>query len=417
MPPRRPDLSLLWAVVTFMLAMRIPLSFVILLLVPVVVLVVRGLRGGRWPVTGLWWAFLWSALGGALIGAARHLSWTPAVSNAVVEVVGLILLTVAVTATGQPRANLRMLLDGLMWGLGVAWVISIGELVTGTKLLPILYPDSDNALVVADKRLAVSSVYPNYNDYSVLMAMLAIGLTAQILFGRRVHPLWRIGRVGVILSIVALVTAMGSRGSLAALALGVLILFLVAVREQRPAVLTPRLVVTTLAVTACVAGVVLESPYVRDHSTQVRSRILDGVIQMIRSDPLSGIFGWGSMSGYGTDAEQTFGPDVLMDPHNLIIEIVIWFGLAALVAMAGVWCWSIGTVMTGDLSRMSWHEATALAATVALPLIGIISSSTLRYHIFLLFPLMACAWRGLRAGSPAEPLSVDDARRQPQTQP
>lgn len=421
MPPRRPNLSPLWAVVTFMLALRVPLSFVVMLAVPVVVLVIRGLRHGPWAAGGLWWAFVWAALGGGLIGAARHLSWTPGISNAVVEVVGLALISLAVLGTGQPRASLRMLLNGLMWGLGVSWLISMGELVTGIKLLPILYADSDNALVITNKRFAVSSVYPNYNDYSVLMAVLAIGLCAQILFSRRRrHPLVRIGRLGIVLIILVLITVMGSRGSLAALGLGVVVLLLVAIRQHHPRVLTPRLVFTTLTILVCLAAAVLQSPYVRDHSTEVRGRILDGVVQMIRSDPLSGVFGWGSLSGYVTGAAQTFGDSVLMDPHNLIIEIVIWFGLAALIALAALWCAVIKEVLAENLSQVGWHEATTLAITVALPVIGIISSSTLRYHLFLLFPLMASAWHGLRTAErrrQAATLSGAGAQPQPRPQP
>lgn len=418
MPSRRPNLSPLWAVVTFMLALRVPLSFVVMLVVPVVVLVIRGLRRSPWPAGGLWWAFVWAALGGGLIGAARHLSWTPGISNAVVEAVGLALISLAVLGTGQPRASLRMLLNGLMWGLGMAWLVSMGELITGIKLLPILYADSDNALVIADKRFAVSSVYPNYNDYSVLMAVLAIGLCAQILFSRRRrHPLIRIGRLGIVLTILVLITVMGSRGSLAALGLGIVVLLLAAIRQHHPRVLTPRLVFTTLTILVCAAAAVLQSPYVRDHSTEVRGRILDGVVQMIRTDPLSGVFGWGSLSGYETGAAQTFGDSVLMDPHNLMIEVVIWFGLAALIALAALWVTVIKEVIAEDLSQVGWQEATALAVTVALPVIGLISSSTLRYHLFLLFPLMASAWRGLRTAERHQTAALTGADAQPQPQP
>ena len=68
----------------------------------------------------------------------------------------------------------------------------MGEIVTGVKLLPLLYPRANTLGAVSKNRWVVTATYPNYNDYGVV-ARAAYEVTpalvpfAELAFDDRIH--------------------------------------------------------------------------------------------------------------------------------------------------------------------------------------------------------------------------------------
>ncbi|MBD4654948.1 O-antigen ligase domain-containing protein, partial [Xanthomonas citri pv. citri] len=88
--------------------------------------------------------------------------------NSAFIMLAVIGVTLVVFRSAEPGRTARQVLSGLYWGAILVWLIGMGEIVTGVKLLPLLYPRANTLGAVSKNRWVVTATYPNYNDYGVV---------------------------------------------------------------------------------------------------------------------------------------------------------------------------------------------------------------------------------------------------------
>lgn len=399
------DVTSLLTVAAAMSAAKMPLGFLALLGLPLVVVLVQGIRPrAPWPRPLAW--ILGLGLASSLVAA---LVWIPAqlagTNNSFIVMVCLTGVSAAVFAAGRPDRAVHRILDGLFAGLVFTWAMAIFEVVTGLKFMPMLYPQANTAAAVAGNRFVVSGLYPNYNDFSVAMTLLCTCLLAKIFFQPRVGPLRTVGRLAVLLSATFLITYMGSRGCLLALVLALGCIVLLSVRTLHPQVFTTRGLVLCVGLAVTAFGALATSPYVRDNSTAQRGMIIANAVDMMVERPAHLLLGYGALSEYSSQAAARFGGR-LMDPHNVLLEIVLWYGLPVLVAYLVAWWVVVRRGLLTARPNPGWRFVAPMVISGLYPLLGVVTSSTLRYHQLWLWLIVALAHlQQSRRARPTEGLS------------
>ncbi|AXE39991.1 hypothetical protein JS278_02856 [Acidipropionibacterium virtanenii] len=374
--------------VAALLVMRLPLSFVLFLVVPWAMIVGGCLRrrGPRsWPFNMLL-ACCFAASFASIV--LLHPSSVLSTGNNAAIMTAAIGYTLVMFRSEHPGLAARNAIQGLYIGAACVWLMGIGEMVTGIKLLPILYPGANTIGYVASSRFMVSATYPNINDFCVVMTMLFIAVLAKMWFAP-VRGARRWGRWLLLLTSTAMVIIMGSRGALMACIAGLGLLAILNIRRQYRAALGWRAVIYGGG--AALAGLLAlsQTHYIQDNSTLIRARILRSAMAMLADSPGNSLLGYGSLADYQSYAKAAFGP-VLMDPHNLLLEMWLRYGVVALVLFIVVWLW---VLLRGFLPRrpmVDWQTAFGLTIVVLLPVIGIVPSSMLRYHVTWLYLAAAC---------------------------
>ncbi|SJN20382.1 O-antigen ligase family protein [Luteococcus japonicus] len=385
------DLSMLLAVSAFMITARVPMGFVLLALGPMVLIVIRGLRRHTGLELAPLRALVGSMLACGLLGGLVHGQLASTGSSLAVAIT-VALVAAGALFTGTPRRGAERLLDGSMAGLLFHWAVSMGEAITGFKLLPIMYPGANTIQHVTTHRFFVTSLYPNYNDYSVSMTLLVCLVLAQMLFRTRVHPLLKLGRLVVLLTAIFEVAYMGSRGCLAAMVVVALVLLVQSIRAVRPGAIGVRIVTLALLMAVAVVIGVVSSPWLADNSAAQRGVIAGRIRDLLVANPLAALVGHGSYAGYQAAADAAY-PNALMDPHNLLLEIIVVFGIPTLLAYLACWWTVVRHDVLGRDGLRDWRSV-ALGTIVAVyPLIGVVTSSTLRYYLAWLFLVVALGRR------------------------
>lgn len=377
---RRSAAVLLWVVAVFLI-LRLPLSVVLAGLLPLAVLVWDGIRRPHRQSVPMW-LFLAAALVMSTYAWLTNAD-VPLVNNATIMAV-MIVLVLAVTCTSATRPALRHLMNGILFGLWVCLLSAIFEVVSGIKLLPLIYPDANTAAAVANNRFIVASFFPNYNDFSVAMAIFGVILTAQLLLGTRVPPLHKLARVGALLALTFFIVVIGSRGALLGLAGGMLLVAVTAARLTRRRLLSvPNMLVLLLL---AVAGgmFLMATPFVQDSSTALRGHIIGNTIDMLLADPARLWAGWSNMVLFREDAALLYD-GMLMDPHNLLLELVTMYGLPAMITYLLVWFQITYRGLWQLRITAGWREVSAVVISVLMPVIGIVPSASLRYYWLFLF--------------------------------
>lgn len=377
---RRSAAVLLWVVAVFLI-LRLPLSVVLAGLLPLAVLVWDGIRRPHRQSVPMW-LFLAAALVMSTYAWLTNAD-VPLVNNATIMAV-MIVLVLAVTCTSATRPALRHLMNGILFGLWVCLLSAIFEVVSGIKLLPLIYPDANTAAAVANNRFIVASFFPNYNDFSVAMAIFGVILTAQLLLGTRVPPLHKLARVGALLALTFFIVVIGSRGALLGLAGGMLLVAVTAARLTRRRLLSvPNMLVLLLL---AVAGgmFLMATPFVQDSSTALRGHIIGNTIEMLLADPARLWAGWSNMVLFREDAALLYD-GMLMDPHNLLLELVTMYGLPAMITYLLVWFQITYRGLWQLRITAGWREVSAVVISVLMPVIGIVPSASLRYYWLFLF--------------------------------
>lgn len=367
-------------VVAAMLVLRLPLSFLLFVVAPWFLILTGAIaRGGRvrsLPFTAL---LGWCLAAAAVSIVVMHPDAVSGTGNNVAIMIAVIGCTLVVHRSQAPGVTARRTLAGLYWGALGVWLIALGEMVTGIKLLPILYPDANTVSYVQSSRFIVSATYPNINDFSVVLTMLVIAVVAKMLF-HPVHGRRNAGRWFVLLTGLFMVVMSTSRGALVGCLAGVALLIVLNVRRLHPHALGVRAGLFGGGLIVFVGAVFFTSSYVQDHSTATRGQIFNNAMSMLAGSPADALLGYGSLTSYQNAAKVAFG-DVLMDPHNLLLEIVLNYGVIALVLFIVVWLW---VLLRGFLPRrpmVDWQTAFGLTIVVLLPVLGVVPSSTLRYHV------------------------------------
>lgn len=367
-------------VVAAMLVLRLPLSFLLFVVAPWFLILTGAIaKGGSVRCLPLKAMLGWCLVAATISIAVLHPGVAASTGNNVVIMIAVIGCTLVVHRGQAPGLTARRTLAGLYWGAGGVWLIAMGEMITGIKLLPILYPDANTVSYVQSSRFIVSATYPNINDFSVVLVMLVTAVVARMWFDRARG--WRnAGRWLVLLTSLFMVVMSGSRGALVGCLGAVVVLIVLNVRRLHPRALGVRAGLFGGGLIVLMAAAFFASSYVQDHSTATRGQILGNALSMLAGSPGDALVGYGSLVSYQDAARAAFG-DILMDPHNLLLGIVLNYGLIAMVLFAVVWLW---VLLRGLLPRhpmADWQTAFGLTVVVLLPVLGVVPSSTLRYHV------------------------------------
>ena len=368
--------------VAAVLVMRLPMGFLLFLIVPWVILAVQTRFASSLSVTPLVAVEVCCMVASGMAVALFHPGLLADTGNS--AVIGV---TLVVFRSAEPGRTARQVLSGLYWGAILVWLIGMGEIVTGVKLLPLLYPRANTLGAVSKNRWVVTATYPNYNDYGVVMAMLFTAVLARLWFNPRRGAI-RLGRLFVLATCLVMILIGGSRGALFGCICAVVLLFVLNVRRLHTAAMGVRAFVWGGAFVIVLGTGLWMSPYVQDHSTAERGTIMANALSMTLSSPAALLLGYGSLSEYQARASALYG-HVLMDPHNLLLEIVLRYGAIAMILFVICWLWIL---VRGFLPRRpvaDWRAAFGLTVVMLFPVLGVVPSSTLRYHVTWLYLVAA----------------------------
>lgn len=396
-------------VVAALLVLRLPLSFLLFLAAPWILVLTGAIsRGTMVRCLPLKVMLGWCLAAAGLSIVLLHPGAASSTGNNVLIMIAAIGYTLVVHRSQDPGATARGAVSGLYWGAMGIWVIAMGEMVTGIKLLPILYPDANTVSYVTSSRFIVSATYPNINDFSVVLTMLITAVMAKLLFDpvRRWRNdngvrRWRnAARWFVLVTGLFMVVMSTSRGALVSCLGAAALLGVLNIRRLHRRALGVRAGVFGGGLIVFLAVVFFTSSYVQDHSTAVRGRIFNYAMSMLVASPGDALLGYGSLASYQDAARAAFGA-FLMDPHNLLLEIVLNYGVIALVLFAVLWLW---VLIRGFLPRrpmVDWQTAFGMTIVVLLPVLGVVPSSTLRYHVTWIYLAAATllASQGVQARS------------------
>ena len=373
--------------VAAVLVMRLPMGFLLFLIVPWVILAVQTRFASSLRVTPLVAVEVCCMVASGMAVALFHPGLLADTGNSAFIMLAVIGVTLVVFRSAEPGRTARQVLHGLYWGAILVWLIGMGEIVTGVKLLPLLYPRANTLGAVSKNRWVVTATYPNYNDYGVVMAMLFTAVLARLWFNPRRGAI-RLGRLFVLATCLVMILIGGSRGALFGCICAVMLLFVLNVRRLHTAAMGVRAFVWGGALVIVLGTGLWMSPYVQDHSTAERGTIMANALSMTLSNPAALLLGYGSLSEYQARASALYG-HVLMDPHNLLLEIVLRYGAIAMILFVVCWLWIL---VRGFLPRRpvaDWQAAFGLTVVMLFPVLGVVPSSTLRYHVTWLYLVAA----------------------------
>lgn len=306
--------------------------------------------------------------------------------------VGQLMFVLGTASLDAPSRQVRRLAVGLTGGLVAVWLIGLAEIVTGFKLIRVLAPTTTSNQLAESSRWVTASVFTNYNDFCLALAILSVLALSHILFVPSAHPRVRIVTWFTYGSSLGLVAVMGSRGALAAGLAGSLAVAILAIRAVRPQLVTPGRLAIGLALATPPGLFIWSSPYVQDHSTGIREAIVSNSLDLWQSDAFSAVFGYGSSSSYSQISAQAY-PDTLMDPHNLMLEFALNFGLTGLCLVSLWWFVTVARVALDATATLGWDDVAFRALAVLLPIMGVVPSRFLSYaYIPVIGAACALTW-------------------------
>lgn len=334
----------------------------------------------------LWLATLGLATATASLGSLL-MQDRPEIVNFATITVAFVLVSCTVLLTERGPRLTRVILNTCYWCFGTTLFIGLGEIATGFRLSTIIYPDQ--ATTPANNIFEVSAFYPNYNDFSVILAMFATMVAFRIFFDNT-SVLRLVGRACLLTLTSGLIFLQGSRGALLALVLGVGIALWLNLRTNSPQ--RGMAVLTTVALLFAAAAALLlwTSPWVQDNSTMVRGKTLGRIIALTPDDSLQFWVGWGTEEAYEAAAKTAY-PGELMDPHNVAFEAFIWYGLPAATLFAVFWLQIAWRGIWRLDVPLKWRELSAVTVIALMPILGIVPSSTFRYYLIFVFGAAAAA--------------------------
>ncbi|MGV8847337.1 O-antigen ligase family protein [Tessaracoccus sp.] len=294
-----------------------------------------------------------------------------------------VVFSAAILATGLEDRLSSAVMRALYWSFGATLLIGLGEVVSGVRLTKYFYPNSSSLAI--DNRLLVAAYFPNYNDFAVVVTMFGLMALVRFLMTPGTVAV-QVARMAGFTASSVLIVGQGSRGALIALLLGSVIVVIQSIRLTRPFLITPLSVVLTALGTVLAGALLWVSPFIQDHSTAVRGSILGNTLQLAPDTSSQFWFGWGDNSIFREAAFQAF-PWQLMDPHNVLLEAFVWYGLPTLIALIALWSYVTWRGVWRLEIRSGWEPMAAVLLFGMMPILGMVPSSSLRYYyIFLLAP-------------------------------
>lgn len=387
----RIDPGVLLAVGAFLWGIRAPLGFLAMGLLATGTVILQG-RHLRHPLLV---AFGVAAVVSSTLAWA-HSPSSPASSYLALAACSLpILLSVEAHSTRQ--RNTQYLVTGLALSLWAHFLISLAELISGFRILPFRTPGASTSLLILNNPWLVSSLFANYNDYALAMALFAAYCSSRILMNRgsRMNRLLHVG-AGIIA--VGLILITGSRGALIALAASLALQLLFVLRLNRPHLWSVRSICWATLVLVIPVVAVWRSPWIQNNSTHSRGLILSRATDMLLSSPTHLLLGYGSPTNYANEAAQRW-PGALMDPHNLFLEISLAHGIITLALFLALYFRATWYAVFLGRIRPTSIALFATSSLIALPLYGVIPSTILSYG----YPLIILATGVVSLSDPPHP--------------
>lgn len=293
-------------------------------------------------------------------------------------------LGVVVFCAGDLRRNVSALAWGLIGGFTASLLIALAELATGFRIIArTLGPGPLLERIQADPWLT-AALFANFNDLTIALALLAVICVSWLLFHG--GSLWWQKGLALLATAAsaALIVVMGSRGALLGLLVGCGLAVLLAVRATRSTLLTPARLGLGAGVLALPLVLLWRSPYLQDSSTLLRERIANDLGSLLADAPWRALTGFGSEDGYHAVAAQVIGTDVLMDPHNVILDLVVRYGVVGAVVVLGATAVFGLSTLAGPRPTRDWRTAVFAIMLLLTPVLGVVPSSYLDYPYLVL---------------------------------
>ncbi|MBP6994786.1 MAG: hypothetical protein KBB39_01425 [Phycicoccus sp.] len=371
----------------------------------------RGRRPGSVPraLVALW------ALLAAGSGLGYLFSGGSLAGSYLLDLLPPVLLGSAIFCSGRLRTNLTGLLGGMAAGLAVSLLIAVVEISTGFKLSVFTLPDGDLRTRIAHDPILTTALFANFNDLSLGLAILVIIATALLLFSRLAAGAMLL-TAGTALTATVLIVLMGSRGALLALAAGLGLELVLARRARHPGFVTPMRLAGGLVVLGAGAGLIWGTSFIQDTSTASRERIFSAVVSTMESFPVYAAVGFGTSQKYNGVMDVVVNADDLLDPHNVMLELVVRYGALGFLAVVGFWAVLCGWFLLHRPPTRDWRAVSLVTLLAVTPLMGIVPSSYLAYPYLNLAVIgcLACVRLALNDEQSAESAAIPRATgRQP----
>ncbi|HJE52269.1 MAG TPA: hypothetical protein K8V15_09925, partial [Tessaracoccus flavescens] len=344
----------LLVVATVWLVFRLPGSVIACAILPLLALLVTGIHAPR--RSSVW---LWVFLGLAVVSSAVAVVFSPDGLPLVnfFTITGVFtVFSAALLAGGNDTRLTDAVMSALYWSFGGVLLIGLGEIVTGFRLITVLYPEAST--VAINNRFLVAAFFPNYNDFAVVVTMFALMALVRFFLapGGNLIQVLRLASYAISALVIL---GQGSRGALAGLFIGSILVVVQCVRLVRPRAITPLFVILG-GLGAALAGALLwASPLLQDHSTQVRGDIVGNTLRLTPDGSLRFWTGWGDITSF-KDAAAVAYPWELMDPHNILLEAFIWYGLPTLLSLVALWAVIVWRGVWRLEIRQDWRAMSAV---------------------------------------------------------
>lgn len=329
---------------------------------------------------------------GVITSAAGWLSLGgPLLASQLFRITAWLLVAVAALCSRDTVRQLHGMLVGTASALLLVYAIGLVEIVTGFKVALWLIPSNSTADRLASDRWLAQAIFVNYNDYAIALAALCVLVGARLLFDAGRKPLVQAARAFILVTAAFMAIYTMSRAALLSMAAGAALLLLLAMRVTRS-----KPIHWAWGVAAAVLGsagmfAVWRTSWVQDGSTSGRRQIIQYGIDLFQMHPMRLLTGFGSQDAYVALATQTYG-ERLFDPHNLLLELPIAFGIFGMAAY--LVCW--GQVLWQGIIRQNvvrYSLAYQMIVWAALtPLFGIASSAFLPYGYAWIGLIGAYGW-------------------------